>query len=358
MPNNKLPQNTHSYEALMRYAKLLGYGDVHVKRDAETGLHAIIAIHNTHRGPALGGTRCYAYKTAGHALKDVLRLGYMMTLKAAISDLPHGGGKSVIIKPRHFKDRDALFRSFGDFVHEQNGRYITAIDVGTETHDMDIIATRTPYVIGAATVHAGHSDPAAHTALGVFRGIQASVQFKLNRANLNNLHVVIQGAGHVGYALGKLLAEQGCRISIADPNTVAVQRCVTDFGATPIDCETVYDINCDIFSPCALGGILNLATINRLRCSIVAGSANNQLAHRKYAQILNEKNILYAPDFLINSGGLINAALVYDSSDEVRATRHIMQLYDTTLQIYEHAAKQHLPTTHVAEKIALEKIGL
>ena len=115
MPNNKLPQNTHSYEALMRYAKLLGYGDVHVKRDAETGLHAIIAIHNTHRGPALGGTRCYAYKTAGHALKDVLRLGYMMTLKAAISDLPHGGGKSVIIKPRHFKDRDALFRSFGDF---------------------------------------------------------------------------------------------------------------------------------------------------------------------------------------------------------------------------------------------------
>lgn len=341
----------------MRYAKLLGYGDVHVKRDTATGLHSIIAIHNTNRGPALGGTRCYAYETAGQALKDVLQLGYMMTLKAAISDLPHGGGKSVIIKPPQINDRDALFRSFGDFVHEQNGRYIAAIDVGTQTHDMDIVATRTPYVIGAADMHEGHSDPATHTALGVLRGIQASAQFKLNKANLNGLHIVIQGAGHVGYTLAKLLAEQDCQISISDPDTVAVQRCVTEFAATAVACDVIYDVDCDIFSPCALGGILNLKTINRLHCSIIAGSANNQLAHRKYAHLLDEKNILYAPDFLINSGGLINAALVYDSADEILATQHIMRLYETTLQIYERAAREHLPTTRVAEQIALEKIG-
>lgn len=358
MSNTNYSDNTHSYEALMRYAKLLGFGDVHIKLDAATGLHSIIAIHNTNRGPAIGGTRCYAYGTAGQALRDVLQLAYMMTLKAAISDLPHGGGKSVIIKPPQFKDRDALFRSFGDFVHEQNGRYIAAIDVGTETRDMDIIATRTPYVIGAASVHQGHGDPALHTALGVFRGIQASVKFKLDRDDLAGLHIAIQGAGHVGYALAKLLAEQNCRISITDPNNDAVKRCIDEFDASAVSLEEIYDVDCDIFSPCALGGILNLNTINRLRCSMVVGSANNQLAHRKYAQTLKDKDILYAPDFLVNSGGLINAALVYDSADEALATQHIMRLYDTTLQIFERAAIEQSTTTHIAEQIALEKIGL
>ena len=357
MANKKSSQTTHSFESLMRYAKLLGFGDIHIKHDTDVGLHSIIAIHNTNRGPAIGGTRFYAYKTAGHALKDVLRLSYMMTLKAAISDLPHGGGKSVIIKPPKIKDREALFRSFGDFVHEQNGRYIAAIDVGTATEDMDVIASRTPYVIGAASVHAGHGDPAIHTALGVYRGIEASALFKLDKASLDGLHVAIQGVGHVGYALAKLLAAQNCRLTVTDTNDEAIQRCVNEFGAKAVDCDAIYDVDCDIFAPCALGGTINLNTINRLHCAIIAGSANNQLAHRKYAQTLTDKNILYAPDFLINSGGLINAALVYDSADEALATQHIMRLYNTSLDIFERAAKHHQTTTQVAEQIALEKIG-
>ncbi len=331
MPKKCALQCTHNFEALMRYAKALGYGDIHTKIDHKTGLHAIIAIHNTNRGPALGGTRLYEYKTTSAALKDVLRLGHMMSLKAAINDLPHGGGKSVIIKPPVIKDRDALFCSFGDFVHEQNGRYIAAIDVGTHTNDMDAIATRTPYVIGASQTHAGHTNPAAHTALGVFRSIQAALLFKLNRSELNNVHVAIQGAGQVGYALAKHLFEQGARISICDPNSKHRDRCVKAFSAKAVDPDTIYDLECDVFAPCAMGGILNRHTINRLKCPIVVGSANNQLAHTKYASLLAQKNILYAPDFLVNSGGLINAALVYGSNDETLATEHIMRIYDNWL---------------------------
>lgn len=350
-------KTTHSFEALMRYAKQLGYGDVHTKLDTKTGLHAIIAIHSTYRGPALGGTRFYPYHTAGMALKDVLRLGYMMSLKAAINDLPHGGGKSVIIAPPKIKDRDALFCSFGDFVHEQNGRYIAAIDVGTSTQDMDVIATRTPYVIGASYIHKWHSDPATHTALGVFRSIQAAALFKLNKESLDGLHIAIQGAGHVGYALAQHLHKHNARMSICDPEQNLVERCVKEFNATAIDLNAIYDVDCDIFAPCAMGGVLNLETINRLKCPIIVGSANNQLAHKKYATVLHNKNILYAPDFLVNSGGLINAVMVYDADNEALATQRIMGIYDTCLELFERAAKEHLPTTTVAETIAIEKLG-
>lgn len=350
-------KTTHTLEALMRYARQLGFGDVHTKIDAKTGLHAIIAIHNTNRGPALGGTRFFEYQTAGMALKDVLRLSYMMTLKAAINNLPHGGGKSVIIKPKVIEDREALFRSFGDFIHEQNGRYIAAIDVGTQTADMDVIATRTPYVIGASSVHKWHGDPASHTALGVFRSIQAAVEFKLNKTSLNDLHVAIQGAGHVGYELAKLLHEQGARISICDPHQELTDRCVKEFQATTVAPDAIYDVDCDIFAPCAMGGILNLDTIQRLNCHIIVGSANNQLAHKKYALMLQEKNILYGPDFLVNSGGLINAAMVYDAANDALATEHIMAIYDTCLELFERAATENLPTTVVAEMTAIEKLG-
>ena len=349
---------THSYQALMRYAEMLTCNEFHVKFDPETGLHAIIAIHSNTLGPAIGGCRLKPYTNAGMAMKDVLQLSYMMTLKAAISDLPHGGAKSVIIAPDHMKDRHALFQSFGDFVHQLNGRYIAAMDVGTETTDMDAIAARTPYVIGARGTHASHDDPSFHTALGVLRGIEACVHFKLNKDSLKGIRVAIQGAGHVGYELAKLLAEKGAKISICDPKHEAVQRCVIECGATAIALEDIYDVDCDVFAPCALGGVINNDTLSRIKAKIIAGSANNQLAHKKIGAILQEMGILYAPDFVINSGGLIQAAMIYDYNDLSLAIKKIDKLYDILLGIFKRAETVKRSTTEVARRAALEKLNV
>lgn len=343
-------------EALMRYARLLGFGEIHTKVDTETGLHAIIAIHSTKLGPAIGGCRCYRYNAAGAALKDALRLAYMMTLKAAISDLPHGGAKSVILRPETIHDREAFFRSFGDFVHQMNGDYITAIDVGSSQQDMNTIAERTPYVIGTSHENTKDSDPSPHTARGVFRGIQAAVKFKMDKDNLDGVHVAIQGAGRVGYDLGKFLVEQGATLTVCDPNPDAVQAAVDNLGAKTVDIHDIYDVDCDIFAPCAMGGTINKDYMKRCKATIIAGSANNQLAHRKYGRILHERDILYAPDFMVNAGGLINAAMVYDFQDAELADQQIDKLYGNTLNLFERAAKENLSTTLVAEEIAREKI--
>lgn len=346
----------YKHEALMRYARLLDFGEIHTKIDRKTGLHAIIAIHSNKLGPAIGGCRLYEYDSAGPAIKDALRLAYMMTLKAAASDLPHGGAKSVILKPKRIRDRKAYFRAFGDFVHEMNGRYITAVDVGSSTEDMDTIAERTPYVIGAPHTHVGESDPSPHTARGVLRGIEAAVKFKDNRDDLEGLHVAIQGAGRVAYYLANDLHERGAKLTVCDPNPAAVQRCINEFNAEVVDTEAIYDVDCDIFAPCALGGTINLDTLNRIKASIVAGSANNQLAHRKYATMIEEKGILYAPDFVVNSGGLINAAMVYDYKDTQLADAKIDKLYDTVLQLFDRARSLKMPTADVAEIIAKERL--
>ncbi len=358
MGNNSWHREYHTHEALMRYAKMLGYGEIHTKIDRKTGLHAIVAIHNTDLGPAIGGCRLHTYGTTGPALKDVLRLAYMMTLKSAISNLPHGGAKAVLIKPKHIKDRKAYFRSFGDFVHQMNGSYITAIDVGTTTEDMDAIAERTPYVIGAAGLHEKEGDPAPHTAKGILRGIQAAIQFKYNKSDLNGIRVAIQGTGHCGGIVAELLAQQGAEITVSDINAEAVQRCLNKIGTQHhhVDPDKIYDVDCDVFAPCAMGGVINLDVINRLKAKIIAGSANNQLAHSKYSELLFKKGILYAPDFVINSGGLINAAMVYDYCDDVIADKQIDKLYDTLLSLFKRGKKESLPTTNVAELMAIEKL--
>lgn len=349
-------RRTYQYEALMRYAKRLGFGDIHTKVDPQTGLHAIIAIHNVSRGPAIGGCRIFPYKTAGEAFKDVLRLAYMMTLKAAIADLSHGGAKAVIIKPEHIEDHDAFFSSFGDFVHEMNGRYITAIDVGTSTKDMDVIASRTPYVIGAAAIHSGHGDPATHTALGVFRGIQAAVAFQHQQDTLKGITVAIQGTGHVGFGLAKRLHDAGAHLIVCDTSTEHTQRCADTLNATVVDPADIYHVQCDVFAPCAMGGILTMETIEQLQTHIICGSANNQLAHAGYADRLKAKDILYVPDFIVNSGGLINAAMVYDYADEAMATKQIMKIYDTLLTLFERAATTNQTTTAVAQAMAWERL--
>ena len=356
--SKKSPSSRHSaYDSLMRYARFLGYGDVHVKFDEKTGLHAIVAIHNLNRGPAIGGCRFIPYQTMDKAMEDALRLGYMMSYKAAITNLPHGGAKSVIIRPKVIKDREALLEKFGEFVEELGGRYITAVDSGTSPADMDIIAKRSKFVT-CTTKSGGGSDPSPLTALGVRRGIEAAVKFQMGRDTLDGIHVAVQGAGNVGYYLAKELTARGARITITDINAIALQKCIDEFGVDVCRPDEIYDVDANVFAPCALGATVNRDAINRLKATIVAGSANNQLAHNFYATKLKERGILYAPDFLINSGGLIHVAVTYANGDLQESLKKINNLYQMTYDLFERAASEDLDTHKVAVMIAQERLNI
>lgn len=342
-------------DSLMRYAEFLGYGELHAKIDEKTGMKAFVAIHNLNRGPAIGGCRMVVYQNVDSAVEDALRLGYMMSYKAAINNLPHGGAKAVIIKPKVIKDREALFEKFGDFVNSLGGRYITAVDSGTGTADMDVVERRTPYVT-CSTRSGSDGDPSPLTALGVRRAIEAAAKFKLGRGNIEGLHVAIQGAGHVGYYLAKELKALGARITISDINLKAIQRCVDEFGAEVCHPDQIYDIDADVFAPCALGAVLNRDTIIRLKTPIVAGSANNQLAHSLYGTLMHDRGILYAPDFLINAGGLIHVAVLYDHGNLKQSTEQINNIYHTVYDIFERAKHENCATNKIAEHIAQERL--
>ena len=353
---NKTPHRPYRLDALMRLARMRKFGNIHTKIDPVTGLQAIIAVHNTDLGPAIGGCRLYPYGSMGEALKDVLDLSYGMTIKAAISDLAHGGAKAVIIEPKHPYDRTAIFESFGDFVHQLNGIYITSCDIGTSNDEMNIIAKRTPYVIGATENQAVRSYPSPHTALGVYQGIRAAVKHRYQKDSLNDIHVSIQGVGNVGYHLCKLLHNDGARLTVCDTNSDHTDKVKTEFGATVVDIHSIYAVDADIFSPCARGGVITFDTMNQLTVDIIAGSANSQLAHQKYAALLKQRNILYAPDFLINSGGLINAAYVYDFQDVQMSVDHINELYTKLLNIFQRSEKTGEDTLSIANKMALDTL--
>ena len=354
------PSSMHAHfticDSLMRYAEMLGYGDIHLKVDAKTGLKAIIAVHNLKRGPAIGGCRFVAYASADLAIEDALRLARMMSFKAAINNLPHGGAKAVLIKPKVIKDYDAYFEKYGEFVNELGGRYLTAIDSGTSPREMDIIARRTAYVTCTSGTDSA-KDPSPLTALGVLRGIEAAVQFKLNRNSLDGVHVAIQGVGHVGYPLARDLKEKGAILTVADTNQQAVKRCVDEFGAKVCQPQEIYDVAADVFAPCALGAVLNLKTIERLKVKVIAGAANNQLAHAHYSTLLHERGILYAPDFLINAGGLIQVAVVYDHGDMQRSLKQINGIYQTATDIFERASAKNCGTHEIAQQLALERLS-
>ena len=342
-------------DSLMRYAEFLGFGEIHTRIDEKTGLKAIIAIHNLSRGPAIGGCRMIRYQTIDRAYEDAFRLAHMMSYKAAINNLPHGGAKAVLIKPKVIKDRQAYFEKFGEFVDGLGGKYITAVDSGTNTSDMDFIARRTKYV--TCTTQSGiQSDPSPQTALGVRRAIEAAVKFKLKRDSLEGIRVAIQGAGHVGQCLAQELYERGAKLIMSDINQASLEACVEKFSVEICPPELIYDVDADIFAPCALGAVLNMETIKRLRVKIVAGSANNQLAHHHYGTLLFERGILYAPDFLINAGGLIHVAVIYDHGNQQEATQQIKNIYDTVYDIFERSQQEHKPTNEIAEKIARERL--
>ena len=287
-----------------------GMEAVHVFSDAKTGLEAIIAIHNTRLGPALGGCRYQPYGSVDLALADAMRLARGMSYKAALAGLPHGGGKTVILRPPHVDDRAALFEAYGRAIESLRGQYITAVDSGTSNEDMDCIAQQTGHV--TSTTAAG--DPSPHTALGVLTGIRAAALAQLGTDSLDGVRICVQGVGNVGSALVGMLVAEGADVLIADLDAGKVHLLVDEFGGQPIAPEAVYETPCDIFAPCGLGGVLNNESILQLRCAVVAGAANNQLADPEAANSLDARGILYAPDYVINAGGLLHVALTHQQT--------------------------------------------
>jgi leucine dehydrogenase len=326
--------------------------------DAETGLKAIIAIHNTVLGPALGGTRMWVYKSEEEALRDVLRLSRGMTYKASISGLNLGGGKAVIIGDSKKDKTEAMFRKFGRFIKNLNGKYITAEDVGTTTRDMSYIRMETTHVTGLPESSGGGGDPSPVTAYGVFLGMKASLKERTGSDSLGGKRILVQGVGNVGEALVKLLAGENAKIFISDINDTQLQKVSGEFGCEIVEQSRIFDHDMDIYAPCALGAVLNSDSIARLKCSIVAGSANNQLEDEAiHGQLLLDKGILYAPDFLINAGGLINAYSEYQGYNRDRAMQDTERIYQLTLDIFKKSVRDGVTTVAAAKKIAEERIS-
>lgn len=356
MSIEKITKDTRatSQEDFLDYALDHGFGDLHFKVDNATGMKAIIAIHSTKLGPALGGCRFIEYSDTASAINDVMRLARGMSYKAASMNLPLGGGKAVIIKPAGPFDRNAYFHAFGRFIEELNGRYITALDSGTQLSDMDIIAEHTRHV-ASLTKHNG--DPSPYTARGIFRGIQAAVEFKTGKNSLQNLHIAIQGLGHVGYLLAQHLHGAGAKLTVADVNSARVEQAVTDFGASIVSSENIHKVPCDVFAPCALGAVINDLTINQLQTSIIAGAANNQLAHRYHGQLLHDKGIVYAADYVINGGGLIFAASKYLHTHEDEVNQQIDNIGTSLSEIFIRSKNENKPASEIADTLAQEKLA-
>ena len=342
---------------LFGHLRAYDYGEVHFKFDKATQLRAIVAIHDSRLGPALGGCRFLPYDTDEDAVVDALRLARGMTYKAALAGLPHGGGKSVIIRPAKHFDRVALFRAFGKFLEDLGGHYITAEDSGTGLEDMEVVRTVTKHVTGIDVAHGGSGDPSPFTALGVRRGIEACVEFKLKKSSLNGVHVAVQGVGHVGYHLCKELAAAGAKLSVADVDPLKSERAKREFGAEVVPLDRIFEVQCDVIAPCALGSALNDDTIPRMKATIVAGAANNQLAEPRHGDDLHARGILYAPDYAINAGGLVNVAQEVRGYDAKVSREKTLKIYDTIMDIAQRSAKLNAPTYRVADILVEEKLG-
>ncbi len=325
--------------------------------DKDTGLKAIIGIHNTVLGPALGGTRMWNYSNEWEALNDVLRLSRGMTFKSAITGLNLGGGKAVIIGDAKTQKTPELMRRFGEFVHSLSGKYITAEDVGMATEDMDTVREVTPYVTGISESKGGAGNPSPITAYGVFMGMKAAAKFKYGSDVLEDKSVYVQGIGHVGEALVEHLINEGAKVTIADINQERLEEIRSKYGATIYGGNDIYSEPMDIYAPCALGATINDNTIYRLQADIVAGAANNQLAEEnKHGRILQERGIVYAPDFLINAGGIINVYAELENYDRQEIMRKTENIYNTTLEILDNAKVNNLTTNAAALNIARERI--
>jgi len=331
----------------------MGHEQLVICNDASAGYRGIIAVHSTTLGPALGGTRFLQYASDEEAIVDALRLARGMTYKNAVAGLNLGGGKSVIIGNNKTADREMIFRAHGRFVESLGGRYITAEDVGTSTADMDFVHMETKNVSGLA----GRSgDPSPVTAHGVFRAIQASARERWGSDDLSTRTVSVQGAGHVGYYLLKELHEAGAKLVVTDIDVERVKQVVAEFGARSVAPEEIYGVQADVFAPCALGGIINDATIPQLACEIVAGGANNVLLEERHGVVLEERGILYAPDYVANAGGVINVYSELAGWSSARAFRKADEIYDTILKVFAIAKHDNVPTYVAADRLAEQRI--
>lgn len=333
----------------------MGHEQVILCHDPSVGYQCVIAIHSTVLGPAVGGTRFWPYGTEDEALVDALRLARGMTYKNAVAGLSFGGGKAVIIGDNRRTDREALFRAHGRFIESLGGRYITGEDVGTTATDMDYVHLETNFV-GGTTERGG--DPSPWTAQGVFRGIQASAMHEWGTDDLSGKRVAIQGCGNVGRRLAGVLHQAGASLVVADVDIERVERVAKEFNAELVEPDAIFSVEADIFSPCALGGIINDHTIRGLRAKIVAGAANNQLLEARHGEGLKSRGILYAPDYVINAGGVINGTMAINGVDPAQRESAVNGIYDTLLELFEIAAADGVPTFQAADRLAEQRLRM
>ena len=333
-----------------------GHEQVLFGHDPVSGLRAIIAIHSTALGPALGGTRFYAYESESEALADVLRLSKGMTYKSAAAGLDLGGGKAVIIGDPYHDKSERLLRAYGRIVDSLQGRYITAEDVGTTTQDMDVIRKETRWVLGNSVAMGGSGDPSPVTARGLYAGTRAVVEKLFGTTDLENRTFAVQGVGKVGSAFVQLLIEARAKVVIADSFPPALERAKERFGVESVPLDEIHKVECDVYSPCALGGVLNEETIPELNCRAVVGSANNQLATEKDAKRIADRGILYAPDFVVNAGGVINVYDQLNGYSKTRAMHLVDSIYDSTKRILGVAETDGILPNEAAEKVAEQRI--
>ena len=352
-------------ETLNAHPEFDHHEEVALCEDPETGLQALIAVHSTRLGPSLGGSRRWKYDNLDEAITDVLRLSKGMSYKHAIAGTEMGGGKAVIVAREQARKTPALMRAFGQFVDSLDGRYITAEDVGTSVTDMLSVRETTKHVSGLPIEQGGSGDPSPMTAYGTYCGIVATLAWHqgLEERELGNPSVVkdrvvaVQGLGHVGMDLCRQLHESDAKLIVADVNSQAVEQACTEFNATAVSPEEILTAQADVFAPCALGGILGSESISKLQACIVAGAANNQLAEDSDGELLHRNNVLYAPDFVINAGGIINIANEKPTYDVEKARAQTRIIADTLWQIFQRSKEQDQPTSTVADELARQRLA-
>lgn len=342
------------------YLEKYDYEQLVICQDRTSGLKAIICIHDTTLGPALGGTRMWNYESEEDAILDALRLAKGMTYKNAAAGLNLGGGKTVIMGDSRTQKSEELFRAFGRYVQSLNGRYITAEDVGTTVRDMDWVHLETEFVTGVSSSYGASGDPSPMTARGVWRGMKAAAKEAFGSDSLKGKTIAIQGLGHVGYYLAKHLHEEGAKLIVTDIQDDVIKHVVDEMGATAVGSEEIFGVEADIFAPCAMGAVINDATIPQFKFKIIAGAANNVLKEERHGDKLHELGILYAPDYVINAGGVINVADELEGYNYERALNKVEMVYDNVAKVIEIAKRDNIPTYKAADRMAeerIEKIG-
>lgn len=337
--------------ALFEHKEFDNHEQVVFCHDKVTGLKAIIAVHDTTMGPALGGTRMWSYANSEEALTDVLRLSRGMTYKSALAGLPLGGGKAVIIGDAKKDKSEAFFKAYGRFVNALGGKYITAEDVNIRTSDIAIVATETPFVAGT---EGKAGDPSPHTAEGTYLGLKAAAKHAFGHEDLNGLRIAVQGLGAVGYDFAEYCAKEGAKLVVCDVNQEAVDRAVAELGAEAVSIDAIYDADVDVYAPCALGATINDETLKRIKAKVIAGSANNQLATPAHDKILKDMGILYAPDYVINAGGVIHVCSEAANFSFEETAARVKAIYNTLDKIFTRATAEDRPTGEIADEMARE----